>query len=114
MRKEEFFLALVGLMCVVAGTTDLIFDEDTARRSDVGVTAPQVVTFKDVEPIFAVNCLGCHSQGDRDWTKYENAKREKDKIRARVWDNRTMPLGRAMSEYERELIRDWVDGGAVK
>lgn len=71
------------------------------------------LSFKtDMKPIFQQRCYSCHQSGYWDWTKYDNAFKYKDKIRWRVWETRTMPLGGNITEDERKKIRDWVDQGA--
>lgn len=63
--------------------------------------------------IFERRCTMCH--GSR-WLDYNRAKADAKQIRYRVWETKTMPPGNitGASDKEREMIRQWVDGGALK
>ena len=73
-----------------------------------------VITFDTVKPIFAKKCYACHHQPHWNWTNYDTAFRNRKKIKLRVWTLRTMPMGMPITEAERTLIKDWVDGGGQK
>lgn len=70
---------------------------------------------KDIKLIFESRCKICHSQiwPDKNWMDYEKAKENAEKIKVRVFDQKTMPPpSLPMEDKERELIRDWVLQGA--
>jgi uncharacterized membrane protein len=75
------------------------------------------LTYKDVRPIFEKRCAQCHSSNwpDKNWMDYETAKKHKNHIKHRVSDQ-SMPPGNAtgLTEEERKMIIDWVDGGGAK
>ena len=67
---------------------------------------------KDIKPIFKARCSQCHNyMVGKNWQKYDDAYAERDKIKLKV-GNKEMPMGQDMPEAERNLIIDWVNGGA--
>lgn len=95
-------LAIVGVFVIQAYRTEIEPEEEKPTTE---------VYFADVKPIFQNRCKTCHSQAHWDWTKYDVAFKNRDKIRTRVWVTRTMPQGGLITEKERVTIRDWVDQG---
>jgi len=80
---------------------------------DVPVT--QNVTFdKHIKPITSTVCIDCHSSGSRDYSRYQNAYFARYSIQRVVVHEKSMPLGRYMSDETRALFRDWIDQGANK
>lgn len=69
---------------------------------------------KDARPIFEKRCASCHNEMwvDKNWLDYSKAFENKDKIKLKVWKEKSMPVGQDMPQEERETIRKWVDEGA--
>lgn len=90
--------------------------------------APAHPTYlRDVLPIFMGKCVRCHNADTRmlpNWMNYKTAYGDRVEIKRRVWDSwkgdyykQTMPAGdaaecQAMTEADRERIKDWVESGA--
>jgi mono/diheme cytochrome c family protein len=82
----------------------------------------------DVLPIFIGKCFRCHNDQTRflnNWSDYNAALADRWEIRRRIWDSwkggyfkQPMPTvnspeSEAITEEERTLIKDWIDGGAL-
>ncbi len=94
-----------------------------ATDSDPGSTY-----LRDVLPIFMGKCARCHNEQSvlGNWLDYHTAFGDRREIRRRVWDSwrghyykQPMPAGNspeseALTEQEREIIKQWVDAGAVR
>lgn len=79
------------------------------------IPVTQNVTFeKDILPITSTVCIDCHRDGVRDLREYKNAYSFRFSIRTRVAVDKTMPLGKELSDKQRALFRDWVDQGGSK
>lgn len=81
--------------------------------ADIPVT-PNVTFDKDIRPLTSTICIKCHSQGSKDFSNYKNAYSFRYAIYDRVVVTRMMPLGIAMDDKDRALIRDWVNQGGLK
>lgn len=115
MKNDEWlFYGLILLGCAVWTYDTVVGFEDPALTRPEIVSVESVVRFSQVQPILHERCLKCHSAPRWDWTQYSVAFEKKDRIKARVWSLRSMPLGTPMPEAERKLIRDWVDGGGLE
>lgn len=116
MKHQDFLFWTVLLVLVGVWTVDSVMDFGLVPNP-MEVQAPssnEPVTFEAVRPIFQDRCVKCHSSSNWNWTDYETAYAKRVQIRDRVWVLRSMPLGQAMPEAERMLVRDWVDSGAQK
>jgi uncharacterized membrane protein len=72
---------------------------------------------KDIKPIFKNRCSICHDgMADKNWQDYEKAFASRDKIKNRVLVVKDMPQGNitGMTEAERTMVGNWIDGGAKK
>jgi hypothetical protein len=69
---------------------------------------------KHIRPITSSVCISCHYRGSRDLTRYENAFSLRYTIKQRVVVDRSMPMGKYLSDQDRALFRDWVDQGAKR
>jgi len=70
---------------------------------------------KDALPIFQNRCSQCHNPSampDKNWLEYDIAKSKKALILNRVWIKRDMPMGGNITEDERQIIKNWIEGGA--
>ena len=69
---------------------------------------------KDIKPITSTTCIGCHSSGKTDWSRYMNAYWARYTIMRKVVTERSMPMGIYMNDKDRALFRDWVNQGAKR
>ena len=71
---------------------------------------------KDVKPIIQNRCSICHGGTTSlpNFLDYKTAFKYRDKIRKRVYVEKSMPPGNAtdITDKEREVIKNWVDNGA--
>lgn len=67
---------------------------------------------KDVKPIFKNYCVECH----KGITNYEVATKFKGKIFDKVVNKKQMPpnFRLKLSDYEVEVVKKWIEGGAKK
>lgn len=112
MRRDEWFFYFMLITFCVVFTADAVFDLGIADRINVPVELNSV-SFSDVKPIFEHRCMQCHSDSHWNWTNYDVAFKNRDKIKFKVWTLRMMPPG-GMPNDERLKIRDWVDGGGQR
>jgi hypothetical protein len=93
-------------------------DEDCQRTISVVVPHGNTGTSygTDVKSIITASCAlsGCHGAGtgSRDWTVFSNVKNNAANIKARVV-NRTMPPSSPLPQAQIDVIRCWVDDGAL-
>lgn len=90
---------------------DTVFDIGIIPNELQVINDKEPISFKEVKPIFESRCTKCHSNKVWNWSDYDVAKRNKDKIRFRVWSLKNMPPN-SMPFDERVKIKDWIDGGA--
>jgi mono/diheme cytochrome c family protein len=84
---------------------------------------------RDVQPIFMGKCSRCHNEQARfvyNWLDYRTAFTDRWEIRRRVWDSwkgsyykESMPIANspesmALTDEERQTIRNWVSAGAAR
>lgn len=75
----------------------------------------RTVSFEDVRPILEKRCVGCHASNDGgDWSIYRIAFEKREDIYLRVVEFKNMPLYSKMPQEERNLIKEWVEQGAVE
>jgi len=119
----------------VQGTTDASAPNQTATSSVVagsgatssGSTTQSPTYLGNVQPIFMASCARCHNQQSRfvyDWLDYKTAYADRWEIKRRLWDSwkgsyykEPMPVANsteslAMTDAQREMIKDWVESGA--
>lgn len=68
-------------------------------------------TFSDVKSIFDMRCNKCHL-----WIDYGVIKMYKDQIMLRAVILKNMPPGNftGMTEEERNVVKEWIEAGAIK
>jgi mono/diheme cytochrome c family protein len=117
-------LAIVSL-CFGATVQNARADSATGTTNETtGITY-----LGDIQPIFMGKCSRCHNSQARfvyNWLDYKTAYKDRWEIRRRIWDSwkghyykESMPIQNspeslAITEEEREKIRDWVITGAAK
>jgi len=122
---------VVGLATLMSGA--VLFAESPASGAKSspapapsGSTNQTPTYLGDVQPIFMGNCSRCHNQQARfvyNWLDYKTAFADRWEIRRRIWDSwkgsyykEAMPIvnspeSLALTDAERQTIRDWVDNG---
>jgi uncharacterized membrane protein len=127
-KSRSRYWALVpsaaALAIVIALTTPLAHSRGTsAGRPTSADAAPP--TFAEVRAIVAARCVACHSATPTirtfgaapsgvSFDDPANIRRLAERIRVRVVQTKTMPLGNktGMTEEERALLGRWIDAGA--
>jgi len=121
-------LALLGCLMLTRA-----FAQNSAAGTGAGadsLATNQVPTYlRDIQPIFMGNCSRCHNEQTRfvyNWLDYKTAYSDRWEIRRRVWDSwkgsyykESMPIANspeslALTDEERQVIRNWVDGGGLQ
>lgn len=83
---------------------------DKGPLPDIPVT--QNVTFeKHIKPITSTVCVGCHYVGSNDYSRYYNAVSARYSIHRHTVVDKTMPMGKHLSDEQRALFRDWFNQG---
>lgn len=124
LMKRELFMRLGILASVCASITST-----PAQSGSHESTNPVPTYLRDVQPIVMQRCARCHNEQARfvyNWLDYKTAAHDKGEIARRVWDSwkgtyfkESMPIANspeslAITEQERETIRNWVREGALK
>ncbi|HEX8061329.1 MAG TPA: hypothetical protein VF473_10360, partial [Cyclobacteriaceae bacterium] len=80
-----------------------------------GMTGVSYAT--QIKTIISNSCAksGCHDAGTgaRDWTTYANVKANAQNIKTRT-SNKTMPPDNPLAQSDIDLIKCWVDDGALE
>jgi len=119
---------------LIAAETRAAMDEG-GQNSKLAIVQPQKSSansetptyLRDVLPILMGKCARCHSQSPvmKNWMDYKTTWGDRWEIKRRVWDSwkgayfkQPMPTvnspeSEAMTDEEREIIRNWVVSGAV-
>jgi mono/diheme cytochrome c family protein len=117
--------------CLSAAIGCLVFATASAQSAAPATvaTSSSPTYLRDVQPIFMGNCSRCHNQQSRfvyNWLDYKTAFADRWEIRRRVWDSyhgsyykEAMPIANspeslALTDEERQTIRDWVNSGAPR
>jgi len=104
-------------------------ENEESKSSEATTFAVRTTTYaRDIMPILMGKCIRCHNDQTRfldNWLDYKAAFGERREIKRRVWNSwkgeyfkQPMPTvnspeSEVMTEEERQMIRDWVDQGAV-
>lgn len=76
------------------------------------------ITHTQLKPIMEKHCIQCHNSNwvDKNWMDYNIANKHCDKFINRVVLLKDMPPGNIteMNDKEREMFKNWVDGGCKK
>jgi uncharacterized membrane protein len=87
------------------------------KINNVPIVASDVTYTKDAKPIFKERCAMCHNENmpEKNWMDYNQAFKKKDLIKIKMMD-KSMPPGNStnMTEKERQIVINWVDGGGKK
>ena len=124
-RFASRLFALLGMQAVVGGAAT-----NSLAQGDPGQFTNQAPTYlRDVQPIVMRRCSRCHNEQARfvyNWLDFRTAAHDKGEIARRVWDSwkgtyfkESMPIANspeslAITEQERETIRNWAREGALK
>jgi mono/diheme cytochrome c family protein len=128
--KEWRKTGFIGMgMAVFAGA----FFAQAVAQNTVTVASPganpKPTYLGDIQPIFMGNCSRCHNQESTfvyNWLDYKTAYADRWEIKRRVWDSwqgsyykEAMPIANspeslALSDEQRQIIKNWVDSGAAR
>ncbi|HEV2246299.1 MAG TPA: c-type cytochrome [Terriglobia bacterium] len=129
---ERRWFPMAGLIAVLGTLGQLRAAGPAVTHFAVGLDQPAQAVWKaptycaDVLPIFMGKCARCHNDQSilANWLDYKTASAKRWAIKRRVWDSwrgayfkEPMPVpngpeSEAITETERQLIRDWVESGA--
>jgi len=113
----------------IAATLCAVLTSATAQSGSHESTNQAPTYLRDVQPIVMQRCARCHNEQARfvyNWLDYKTAAHDKGEIARRVWDSwkgtyfkESMPIANspeslAITDQERETIRNWVREGALK
>lgn len=93
-------------------------EEEIEETEDPGTGEPETaVSFAtDIKPIVDNNCIGCHSGGVGgqfpNLTTYTSIKNNSQSFLQEITSKR-MPQGGSLTTQEIELVKSWVDSGAL-
>jgi len=128
-RKITRLAVVIGLAIVSACFGTVI--QSACADSATGTTneTSDITYLRDIQPIFMGKCSRCHNSQARfvyNWLDYKTAYKDRWEIRRRIWDSwkghyykESMPIQNspeslAITDAEREKIRDWVIFGAAR
>src|SRR5277367_3866906 len=118
------FVSLAALVCIAINAS-----AQSMSATANGGTNQSPTYLRDIQPIFMGNCSRCHNQESRfvyNWLDYKTAYADRWEIRRRIWDSckgtyykESMPIANspeslALTDEERQLIREWVDSGSPR
>jgi len=118
MLKEKYFIRSILLLALTSLT---LAENNLSAQTNVPTY------LRDVQPLFLGKCSRCHNNDSAflpNWSDYASAYQNRVEIKRRVWDawkghyfKQAMPAGncpevQTITEADRALIRDWVNGGA--
>jgi len=92
--------------------SDVGQDEAATQQSSSSISFQE-----DIRPLFEKRCMMCHKYTLHriQWTEYDESMQyvNSGQLLERVWNLQDMPPpGMEMTEEERELVKDWIEGGA--
>lgn len=102
------------------GTHTILVKDAQGCQTTLGVAVARGNTgisfASDIKPIMDLRCnlIGCHGAGAgaRDWTNFENVKRNAGQIKNKTAD-RSMPPDVPLTQNQIDLIGCWVGDGAI-
>ncbi len=126
LKKHRLLLA-AGLLASAC-----TYDKGKGEATPCGLTAAAPATYaRDIQPIFAANCLRCHSAGEYlnaggghnfdDFAVVQERVRDGSMLRAVQWTADTppevrmpRPAGSRLSECDVARIASWIAAGGAK
>lgn len=126
-KRESSPALVVGAIAALASVVVLTAPPSAARSGSVAAPVANAapVDFARVKQVIAARCSGCHAEKPTTpgivappngviFDTAEHIRSYADRIKARVVDTQTMPLGNltGMTDEERALIGQWVAQGA--
>ncbi|OEK07846.1 hypothetical protein A8C32_15300 [Flavivirga aquatica] len=105
------------LLCIVVTSCEYNVEEELQTEGTeeevVELCNPDVSFVAKIKPIIDNNCIRCHNGSQfPDLRTYTGVSNSAQRVQIRVV-NRTMPIGGALTNDEIELIRCWVENGAL-
>lgn len=73
----------------------------------------------DILPLLKTNCMPCHNgsmaaAGAPNWLDYPTIYAQRAQVFIHVVQTKDMPMGKTMSDQDRQTIGDWVQAGATQ
>ncbi|SEK50411.1 hypothetical protein SAMN04487910_0677 [Aquimarina amphilecti] len=110
-------LKIKNILIIVLGFSLLSCERNVEEESGIiteELCDPAISFTTNIKPIIDNNCIRCHGGNQApDLRTYENIRNNSERIRTEVVVNRTMPLGGSLSNDQIELVRCWIENGAL-
>lgn len=108
--KNIIIIVLIHLVCIACENN---VEEETAPVNGEDTCDTAISFSSDVKSIIDTNCITCHNGNQfPDLRTFEGVSNNATSVRTQVVSRR-MPLGGSLSNEEIELIRCWIDSGAL-
>jgi len=110
LNIKLFFYSII----IIFLSTSCEYNVEEVSNIDETSCDPAISFINDVKPIIDNNCIECHIPGNQfpDLTNYNSIRNNANSIKIQV-TNRTMPIGGSLTNEEIELIKCWIDNGAL-
>ncbi|WP_405206684.1 cytochrome c [Aquimarina sp. LLG6339-5] len=109
-------LKIKKTLIIIIGITFLSCERNVEEESGIiseELCDPAISFSTDIKSIIDNNCISCHGGNQApDLRTYESINNNSERVRTQVV-NRTMPLGGSLSNDQIELIRCWIENGAL-
>ncbi len=120
-RARRIITGSLALACAISGAS--------AQHAPAGANAQTPTYLRDVLPILMGKCSRCHNSEAKfvyNWLDYKTAFADRWEIKRRIWDSprrwyfkepmpvQNSPESLAMSDEDRETIKNWVLSGAAQ
>ncbi|HLZ53863.1 MAG TPA: cytochrome c [Verrucomicrobiae bacterium] len=125
---EKFRALVLAIYLLIFGLNSTHTFSQAFTNSDTAAANATITYVRDVLPIVWGKCYSCHNDQARflpNWSDYKIAFAHRVEIKRRVWDSwkgkyykESMPVENspqclAMTEADRQTIKNWVEEGAV-
>ncbi len=105
-----------ALILVVLSTVFFSCENNVEEESGIGGNEPcdpDISFIASIKPIIDTNCISCHGGNQApDLRTYEGISNNAARVKTQVVSRR-MPLGGSLTSDEIELIRCWIENGAL-
>ncbi len=115
ISKIKNILVLL-VLSIVLFSCETNVEEETGINPDPTspvICDPDISFVASIKPIIDNNCISCHGGNQApNLRTYEGISNNADRVRTQVVSRR-MPLGGSLTNEEIELIRCWIENGAL-
>jgi len=101
------------IMASLIAFTSCEYNVEEETIDEVDICNPTISFVNSIKPIIDNNCVSCHNGGQfPDLRTFNGISNNAGIVKQQVV-SRSMPLGGSLSNDEIELIRCWVENGAI-